>query len=59
MLINLAVSFFITKLTWGALGYVLLAKHFTGYQIEKNEMGGACGTYGEQQEYVQNVSEET
>jgi len=25
---------------------VLLAKYYSGNQIEKNEMGGACSTYG-------------
>ena len=25
---------------------VLLTKHYSGDQIEKNEMGGACSTYG-------------
>ena len=24
-----------------------LTKHCSGHQIEKNEMGGACSTYGE------------
>jgi hypothetical protein len=26
---------------------VLLVKYYSGYQIKKNEMGGACSTYGE------------
>jgi hypothetical protein len=26
---------------------VLLTKYHSGYQIKKNEIGGACGTYGE------------
>jgi hypothetical protein len=25
---------------------VLLTKYYSGEQIKKNEMGGACGTYG-------------
>jgi hypothetical protein len=26
--------------------FVLLTKYYLGDQINKNEMGGACGTYG-------------
>jgi hypothetical protein len=26
---------------------VLLTQYGTGHKIEKNEMGGTCGTYGE------------
>jgi hypothetical protein len=29
------------------LSYVLITKYYSGNQIEKNEMGGACRTYGE------------
>jgi len=29
---------------------VLLAKYYSGYKIEKNEMGGACNTYGGRRE---------
>ena len=25
---------------------MLLSKYYSGYQIKKNEMGGACGTCG-------------
>jgi hypothetical protein len=31
---------------FGASYPVLLSKYCSGYQIKKNEMGGACGTCG-------------
>jgi hypothetical protein len=31
-------------------GPVLITKYYSGNQIEKNEMGGACSTYGEKRE---------
>ena len=34
---------FITRTILGAL----LTQYSAGYKIERNEMGGACGTYGE------------
>jgi len=30
-----------------------------GDQIEKNEMGGACNTYGGEERYLQGFGEET
>ena len=35
----------------GVLCCVLLAKYL-GDQIKKNKMGGACGTYGKQEESI-------
>jgi hypothetical protein len=32
---------------------VLLTKHYSGDQIKKIEMGGACGTYGEEERCMQ------
>jgi hypothetical protein len=35
--------------TWGELhNEELLTKYYAGDQIEENEMGGACSTYGEE-----------
>ena len=31
---------------------LLLTKYYSGDQIEKNEMGGACGTYGGRESYA-------
>jgi len=31
---------------------VLLSKYYSGYQMEKNEMGGACGTYGGEERFI-------
>jgi len=33
--------------------YVLLTKYYSGYQIEKNEMGGACSMYGVEERCIQ------
>jgi hypothetical protein len=33
--------------------YVLLTKYYSGNQIKKNEMEGACGTYGGQEGCMQ------
>jgi hypothetical protein len=30
-------------------------QYYSGVQIRKNEMGGACGTYGRQDRYLQGV----
>jgi hypothetical protein len=39
--------------------YLLLAKYYTGYKIEKNEMGGACGTYGVEESCILGFGRET
>jgi len=31
---------------WGPSWFVLVNKYYSGDQINKNQMGGACGTYG-------------
>jgi hypothetical protein len=36
-----------------------LTKYSWGYQIQKNEVGGACGTYGEQDTCIQGFGGET
>jgi len=38
---------------------VLLTKYYSGGQIEKNEMGGACSTYGGEERCVQGFGRET
>jgi hypothetical protein len=38
---------------------VLLTQHCSGDQIEKNEMGGACGAYGGGERRVQSFGGET
>jgi len=38
---------------------VLLRKYYLDDQLKKNEMGGACGTYGGQERRVQSFGEET
>jgi hypothetical protein len=40
----------------GALCSVLLTKYYSGGKIKKNEMGGACGTYGGQERYIQGLT---
>ena len=37
---------------------MLLTKYYTGDQIEKNEMSGACSTYGRQKNCMQSFSVE-
>jgi hypothetical protein len=32
---------------------VLFTKQYSGAQIEKNETGGACSAYGEEERYLQ------
>jgi hypothetical protein len=38
---------------------LLLIQYCLGDQIEKNEMGGACSTYGREQGYMQGFGGET
>jgi hypothetical protein len=41
------------------LGDLYLTKHCSGHQIEKNEMGGACGTNLGEERYIQRFGGET
>jgi hypothetical protein len=41
------------------VGSVLFAKYYSGDQIEKNEMGGACSTYGGEERCIQDVGGKT
>jgi hypothetical protein len=38
--------------------YVLLAKYYSGNQIQKVEMGGACGTYMVKEKYIRGCGRE-
>ena len=38
---------------------MFLTKYFAGYEIEKNEMGGACSAYGWGEKCVQGFGGET
>jgi len=38
---------------------ILLTKYFSDDKIEKNEMGGACGTYGRGERCMQGFGGET
>ena len=44
---------------WRKLHNVLLTQYFVGDKIEKNEMGGACGTYGGRERCAQGFDGET
>ena len=44
---------------WGALWSVILTEYHSGDQIEKNEMGGACSTYGREENCIQGFVRET
>jgi len=43
----------------GDLCSVLLTKYHSAYQIQNNEMGGDCGTYGGQERCIQHFGGET
>jgi hypothetical protein len=38
---------------------IMLTKYYSGDQIKKNKMGGACSTYQEQERYMQGLGGET
>jgi hypothetical protein len=35
-----------------------VTKYYSGNQIEKNEMGGSCSTYGGKERYIQDFGGE-
>ena len=37
----------------------LLTQYYSGDKIEKNEMGGACSMYGEEERHIQDFYRET
>ena len=37
----------------------ILTQYCSGDQIERDEMGGACGTYGGDERYIQGIDGET
>jgi len=37
----------------------VLTKYYSGVKIEKNEMGGACSTYGGEERRIQGFGGET
>jgi hypothetical protein len=45
--------------TTGSGEAVPITKYYSGNQIEKNEMGGACSTYGGKERYIQDFGGET
>jgi hypothetical protein len=34
-------------------------KYYSAYQIEKNEMGGACSAYGRKERHIQEIGGNT
>ena len=38
---------------------LLLTKYYSGDEIKKNEMGGACSMYGKQEWYIQHFDRKT
>jgi hypothetical protein len=44
---------------WGSWWSVLRTKYYLGDRIKKNEMGGACGTYGGEERCIQGYAGET
>jgi len=38
---------------------LLITKYYSGYQIEKNDMGGACSTHGVVKRFIQDFGAET
>ena len=44
-----------TSTLWGAWWSVLLTKYYSDDQIEKNEMGGKCNTYGGEERCIQGL----
>jgi hypothetical protein len=38
---------------------IVLIEYYSVYQIEKNEVGGTCSTYGEEERCIQRVGGET
>jgi hypothetical protein len=41
------------------ISFVLLNRFYSGVQIEKNEIGRACGMYGRQERCIQGFGGET
>jgi hypothetical protein len=48
-----------TVVQLGTSYLVILSKYYMGGEIKKNEMGGACGTYGRQEKCLQGFGKET
>jgi hypothetical protein len=38
---------------------IFSSKYYSGDQIKKHEMGGTCGTYGEEERCIQDFGGET
>jgi hypothetical protein len=45
--------------TDGLYSFVLLTKYYSGDQIKKNEVCGACGTFGRQERCIEGFGWET
>ena len=53
------VGFYVPLVIIGSTIVIVLNQHFSGDKIEKNEMGGACNTYGAEERRIQGFGEET
>jgi hypothetical protein len=62
---NIMVLFFTGTVTTGAISFLFFTFYFvrkfdfSGDQIEKNEIGGACTTYGGKERRIQDFGGET
>jgi hypothetical protein len=56
----LNIYYGVDKTTWcGAVWPVRNIKYYSGDQIKKNELGGACGTYGVRERFIQGFGGDT
>jgi hypothetical protein len=53
------VGFYVLLFIIGSVTIVLINQYFSGDQIEKNEVGGACNTYGGDERRIDDFSGKT